>query len=46
MSTTLVRKEDVQRKWYVLDDEGRMITEPVTLTPDKDGALRYPGLGE
>lgn len=33
-------------KWYVLDDEGRMITEPVTLTPDKDGALRYPGLGE
>ena len=33
-------------KWYVLDDEGRMITEPVTLTPDQDGAMQYPGLGE
>lgn len=24
----------------------KMATEPVTLTPDKDGALRWPGLGE
>ena len=34
----------VDGKWYVLDNEGRMITEPVTLTPDKNGALEWPGL--
>lgn len=24
----------------------KMATEPVTLTPDKDGALRWPGMAE
>ena len=33
-------------KWYYLDDDGRMATEPVMLTPDQDGALRYPGLNQ
>jgi N-acetylmuramoyl-L-alanine amidase len=33
-------------KVYCLDGEGKMVVEPVTLTPDKDGALRYPGLAE
>ncbi|WP_054790061.1 hypothetical protein [Lacrimispora sphenoides] len=27
-------------KVYCLDGEGKMVVEPVTLTPDKDGALR------
>lgn len=36
--------QDIGGKWYYLDDEGRMAVEPVTLTPDADGALRYPGL--
>ncbi|WP_349946889.1 hypothetical protein ABFV83_00560 [Lacrimispora sp. BS-2] len=31
-------------KVYCQDSEGKMIVEPVTLTPDQDGALRYPGL--
>lgn len=31
-------------KVYCLDSDGKMIVEPVTLTPDQDGALRYPGL--
>lgn len=34
----------VDGKWYIMDNAGRMIVEPVTLTPDQDGALRYPGL--
>jgi glucan-binding YG repeat protein len=33
-------------KVYCLDGEGKMTTEPVTLTPDQDGALQYPGLAE
>ena len=33
-------------KWYYLDDDGAMATEPVVLTPDKDGALQYPGLSQ
>ena len=33
-------------KWYCLDDTGRMVTEPVTLTPDQDGALQYPELSQ
>ena len=36
--------QDVDGKWYYLDQEGRMATDPVTLTPDQDGALQYPGL--
>ena len=31
-------------KWYYLDQEGRMATDPVVLTPDADGALQFPGL--
>jgi N-acetylmuramoyl-L-alanine amidase len=31
-------------KVYCLDSEGKMIVEPVTLTPDQNGALKYPGL--
>lgn len=34
--------QTVGGKWYCLDDTGRMVTEPVTLTPDQDGALQYP----
>ncbi|WP_313339816.1 peptidoglycan recognition protein family protein [Lacrimispora sp.] len=29
---------------YAVDSDGKMITEPVTLTPDQDGALQWPGL--
>lgn len=36
----------VDGKWYIMNNAGRMIVEPVTLTPDQDGALRYPGLAE
>lgn len=28
-------------KIYAVDRDGKMITEPVTLTPDQDGALQY-----
>lgn len=31
-------------KWYYLDEDGKMAREPVTLTPDQNGALEYPGL--
>ena len=34
----------VDGKWYIMDDDGKMIIEPVTLTPDQDGALQWPGL--
>lgn len=34
----------VDGKWYIMDNAGRMIVEPVVLTPDQDGALRWPGL--
>ncbi len=34
----------VDGKWYIMDNAGRMIVEPVTLTPDQDGAMQYPGL--
>ncbi len=33
-------------KWYYLDQEGKMAVEPVTLAPDQDGALQYPGLAQ
>lgn len=33
-------------KWYYLDQEGRMTTEPIILTPDENGALKYPGLAK
>jgi hypothetical protein len=31
-------------KIYAVDKYGKMITQPVTLTPDQDGALMYKGL--
>ena len=31
-------------KIYAVDSDGKMITEQVTLTPDQNGALQYPGL--
>ncbi len=34
----------IDGKWYILDQDGKMIRKPVTLTPDQDGALRYPGI--
>ena len=34
----------VDGKWYIMDNAGRMIVEPVTLAPDQDGALQYPRL--
>ena len=37
-------QQTIDGKWYIMDTEGRMITEPVTLTPDQDGALQWPGL--
>ena len=37
--------QGINRKWYYLNENGEMATEPVTLTPDKDGALQYPGIG-
>ena len=33
-------------KWYYMDTEGRMATKPVVLTPDQNGALKYPGLSQ
>ncbi len=36
--------QTIDGKWYYLDESGRMATEPVTLTPDQDGALQMPGL--
>lgn len=39
-------QQTIDGQWYIMDDQGRMIVEPVTLTPDQDGALRWPGLVE
>lgn len=36
--------QSVDGKWYYLDQDGKMATEPVVLTPDQNGALKYPGL--
>lgn len=36
----------VDGRWYYLDQSGAMATEPVTLTPDQDGALQFTGLAE
>ena len=36
--------QTIDGKWYYLDNDGKMAVDPVTLTPDKDGALQYPGL--
>ena len=39
-------QQTIDGKWYIMDDTGRMITEPVILMPDQDGALQYSGIGE
>lgn len=36
----------VEEKWYILDADGKLVMEPVTLTPDQDGALTYSGLAD
>lgn len=36
--------QNVRGEWYALDSEGRMITEPFSLEPDDNGALRNPEL--
>lgn len=33
-------------QWYYLDQDGRMMTDPVLLTPDKDGALQFPEMAK
>ena len=33
-------------KWYFLDQDGKLAMEPVTLMPDQDGALQWPGLAD
>ena len=32
--------------WYYLDQNGKLSMDPVVLTPDQDGALRWPGMAE
>ncbi len=39
-------QQTIDSKWYVMDDEGHLVMDPVVLTPDQDGALRWPGLVE
>lgn len=38
--------QTVSGKWYYLDQNGKMATEPVILTPDQDGSLLYSGLAK
>ena len=38
--------QNVDGKYYLMDEDGQMITKPVTLVPDQDGALQYPGLAQ
>lgn len=38
--------KEISGKWYYLGQDGKMATKPVTLTPDQDGALQYPGLAQ
>ena len=42
----LTGQQTIDGKWYVLNEDGAMVTAPVTLTPDQDGALTWPGLKE
>lgn len=39
-------QQTIDGKWYIMDQNGQMVKEPVTLVPDQDGALQYPGLAE
>ncbi len=45
-SAMVTGQQTIGGKWYVMDDEGCMMTDPVTLIPDQDGELRWPGLIE
>ena len=36
--------QNIDGKYYFLNPDGDMATEPVTLTPDDNGALHYPGI--
>lgn len=36
----------VDGKWYIMNNAGRMIVEPVMLIPDQDGAMQWLGLAE
>ena len=36
--------QTVDGKYYLLDEDGGMVNKPVTLVPDQNGALQYPGL--
>lgn len=37
-------QQTIDGKWYCLGEDGSMIMEPITLTPDNDGSLRWSGL--
>lgn len=39
-------QQTIDGKWYIMDADGAMATRPIILTPDQDGALRWPGLAE
>ena len=39
-------QQTIDGKWYLMDGAGGMVTEPVILTPDADGALKWEGLAE
>ena len=39
-------QQTIDGKWYLMDGAGAMVTEPVTLAPDQDGALKWEGLAE
>ena len=36
--------QNIDGKYYFLNPDGDMATEPITLTPDDNGALHYPGM--
>ena len=42
MSTTMLRKEDVQRKWYVLDAAGKPLGKTAVLAADLLRGKRKP----
>ncbi len=31
----------VDSKWYYLDQDGKMVMQPITLTPDQNGVLQH-----
>ncbi|MBE6968856.1 MAG: 50S ribosomal protein L13, partial [Ruminococcaceae bacterium] len=42
MSTTMLRKEDVQRKWYVLDAAGKPLGKTAAIAADLLRGKRNP----